>query len=66
MRNLQKLALPSPAAAPTVPRQLSITFDSIRLRGMSQTERAKALARLANLLMQAAGVVVEGGGNDKC
>jgi len=36
--------------------QLSIVVDSIRLRGMSASERAKTLVCLANLLMQAAGV----------
>ncbi len=52
----------SPKSAPTtlapsvVPRQLSIVFDSIRLRGMSASERAKAIVCLANLLMQAAAV----------
>jgi hypothetical protein len=52
----------SPKPVPTtpvpsvVPRQLSIAFDSIRLRGMSASERAKAIACLTNLLMQAAGV----------
>jgi hypothetical protein len=65
MGNLPKLALPR-APAPTAARQLSITFDSIRLQGMSPMERAKALARLASLLMQAAGVVTKGSNNDKC
>jgi hypothetical protein len=39
-----------------VPRQLSIVFDSIRLRGISASERTKAILCLANLLMQATGV----------
>ena len=47
---------PVPSAAP---RQLSIVFDSIRLQGMNASERAKAIACLANLLMQAAGIVTE-------
>lgn len=43
--------------APSVtPRQLSIVFDSIRLRGMNAAERAKAIVCLAKLLVQAAGV----------
>ena len=37
-------------------RQLSLTFDSVRLRAMSSSERAAAVAQLAGLLMEAAGV----------
>jgi hypothetical protein len=51
MRNLPALPLPS-----TAPRQLSIPFDSGKLRGMSPSERSTALARLASLLLDAAGV----------
>jgi hypothetical protein len=43
-----------PAPPPTVPRQLSMALDSVRLRGMSPSERAMVVARLANLLMEAA------------
>jgi hypothetical protein len=39
----------------TSPRQLSIPFDSSRLRGMTPSERGIALARLAGLLLEAAG-----------
>jgi hypothetical protein len=46
-----------PAPPSTTPRQLRIVLDSMRLRGMSAAERATAVARLANLLMEAAGVV---------
>jgi hypothetical protein len=35
--------------------QISMTFDTVELRGMSAPQRAKALAHLANLLMLAAG-----------
>ncbi len=45
MRNLPILAL-SPA-----PRQLSIPFDSARLRGMDPSERRTVLVRLASLLL---------------
>ena len=52
---------PSVPAAPrslsTTARQLSIAFDSIPLRAMSPTERAKVLMHLAHLLMQTADVV---------
>lgn len=41
---------------PTTAQQLSIAFDSMPLRAISPTERAKVLAQLAYLLMQAAGV----------
>jgi hypothetical protein len=39
-----------------VSRQLSMTLDSVRLRGMSPSERSTVLARLASLLLEAAGV----------
>ena len=38
------------------PRQLSIPFDAARLRGMTAAERRLSLARLASLLLEAAGV----------
>ena len=54
MRNL-----PTPAPPVPTPRQLSIPFDSVRLRGMSPSERRTALARLAGLLLEAAGVAAQ-------
>ena len=48
--------LPTPVPSPPVPRQLSMPFDSRKLRGISPTERGTALARLASLLLEAAGV----------
>jgi hypothetical protein len=46
------------AAPPTgLPRQLSMPLDSVRLRGMSPSQRAIVVARLASLLMEAAGIV---------
>ena len=47
---------PAPAQSSTVPRQLSMALDSVRLRGMSPSERTTVLARLASLLLEAAGV----------
>jgi hypothetical protein len=47
---------PTPLLLPTAPRQLSIAFESIWLRGISQSERAKVLTHLASLLILAAGV----------
>ncbi len=47
---------PRPAPSSTTPRQLSMALDSARLRGMTAAERGTAVARLDNLLMEAAGV----------
>ena len=49
--------LPRPAPPSTTPRQLSMALDPARLRGMSAAEHATAVARLASLLMEAAGLV---------
>ena len=47
----------SPLSAPrAAPLQLSITFGSIPVQGMSQSERKKAMACLARLLTQAADI----------
>jgi hypothetical protein len=51
MRNLPALALPS-----TAPHQLKMPFDSARLRGISRADHNIVLARLASLLLEAAGV----------
>jgi hypothetical protein len=48
--------LPAPAVPTAAPRQLAMPFDSARLRGMTPAERRIALARLASLLLEAAGV----------
>ena len=48
---------PRPAPPSTTPRQLSMALDCAWLRGMSPAERGAAVARLANLLMEAAGLV---------
>ena len=47
---------PTSALPPTAPRQLSIPFDSARLRGMSPSDRSTVLTRLASVLLEAAGV----------
>ncbi|MFL6605681.1 MAG: hypothetical protein ACJ8R9_30725 [Steroidobacteraceae bacterium] len=36
--------------------QISLAFDSMGLRGLTNAERTKAIIRLSHLLMQAAGV----------
>ncbi len=51
--------LPTPALPSTSPHQLSMALDSVKLRGLSPSERRTALARLASLLMEAAGIAVE-------
>ena len=56
---------PRPALPPTTPRQLSMALDSARLRGMSAVQRGAAVARLANLLMEAAGVAAEERDDDR-
>jgi len=52
------------AATPRSPRQLSLLFDSKRLAGLSTTERNKVRLVLAQILMQAAGLIVEELGDD--
>ena len=46
---------PSPTEAVSVPRQLSMALDAVKLRGLSPTERGRAVALLARLLREAAG-----------
>ncbi|SEF06513.1 hypothetical protein SAMN05519104_8223 [Rhizobiales bacterium GAS188] len=41
------------------PRQLSMALDPVELRGISAAERRAVIARLARLLMEAAGVEIE-------
>lgn len=47
------------APALTCGRQMSLMFEPQKLEGMTGTERAKATTTLAQILMQAAGLVVE-------
>jgi hypothetical protein len=57
----------SPQTAPSPfrpPRQLSMPLDSARLRGMDPSQRALVVARLASLLMEAAGIVPGEHGDD--
>ena len=52
-------------SAPSAPcRQLTMTFDSPRLRGMSVAERRAAVTTLATLLAEAA-TPATGGGDDE-
>jgi hypothetical protein len=57
--------LPTPALSSAAPRQLSIPFDSTRLRGMDPSERRAVLVRLASLLLEAAGVATAEGDDDE-
>lgn len=50
----RKKALPPPQW-----RQISMVFETIRLHGLTSAERKKAVARLAQVLMLAAGVATE-------
>jgi hypothetical protein len=52
-------ALPPPATLPMPIQQLSIPFDTPQMRGLSDAERSAVVARLANLLMAAAGVAAK-------
>ena len=53
--------VPSPTRPP---RQLSMPLVSVRLRGMDPSQRATVVARLASLLMEAAGIVAGERGDD--
>lgn len=53
-------------SAPASGRQMSLIFEPRRVDGMSEAERAKAVITLAQILMQAAGLVVEELGDDRC
>jgi hypothetical protein len=56
---------PAPAVPSAVPRQLSIPFDSARLRGMSPPERRAAVTRLASVLLEAASGAAEEADDDQ-
>lgn len=45
--------------APTSGRQMSLIFEPRRVDGMSEAERTKVVITLAQILMQAAGLVIE-------
>ncbi|GGI85298.1 hypothetical protein GCM10007973_22380 [Polymorphobacter multimanifer] len=50
--------------ASTAGRQMSLMFEPSRVDGMSDEERAEAVVMLAQVLMQAAGLIVEELGDD--
>ena len=56
----------SPKASAVEPaRQLTLLFDNIRLEGLGSPERDKIILALAQILMQAAGLMVEELDDDK-
>jgi len=48
----------------TVPHQLALVFDDVRLRGMTPAERQAVLKMLARLLLEARGVATREVGDD--
>jgi hypothetical protein len=55
----RKLMKQHNAPVATSGRQMSLMFETHKVDGMSDVERAEAIATLAQLLMQAAGLIVE-------
>jgi hypothetical protein len=55
---------PPPPKPSRVPRQLSMALDAAKLRGLSPTERGRAVTLLARLLLEAAGVGTAGERDD--
>ena len=49
---------------PAAPRQLAMVLDAPVLEGLGTTERAQAVSLLAQLLLEAIGVVDEGGDDE--
>ena len=49
---------------PSAPRQLNMPLDPVTLRDMTPIERSKAVALLACLLLEAAGVAAGKSGDD--
>lgn len=47
------------APVATSGRQMSLMFEPGRVEGMNDADRAKAMTTLAQILMQAAGLIVE-------
>jgi hypothetical protein len=45
--------------APIMGRQMNLAFEPRRLEGLDDTEQRKAVSTLAQILMQAAGLLVE-------
>jgi hypothetical protein len=53
-------SVPARTQSPVVtPRQMSMRFDNAELQGMNAEQRARAITRLASLLIQAAGATAK-------
>ncbi|SEK00378.1 hypothetical protein SAMN05518849_12534 [Sphingobium sp. AP50] len=52
-------ALPRPSSLPMLTQQLSMPLDTPQMRGLSEAQRSAVVARLATLLMAAAGVAAK-------
>jgi hypothetical protein len=64
MNELQKRCK-SRSLPPVQREQISFTFESMGLRGLTTAERIKAVARLSQLLMEAAGVAGKGDDDER-
>ena len=54
LQKTRKRALPPPQS-----RQIGMAFETMRLQGLTSAERKKAVIRLAQVLMLAAGLATE-------
>ncbi|MCR4265932.1 hypothetical protein [Nitratireductor sp. ZSWI3] len=57
--------LPPPTRSLVIVRQLSMPLDSQKLNELSSMQRTMVIARLANVLMAAAGVATEENRDDE-
>jgi len=64
MNELQKRRK-SRSLPPVQREQISFAFESMGLRGLTKAERMKAVTRLSQLLMHAAGVAGKEGGDER-
>lgn len=62
---LKMRTLPPPTRSLVIVRQLSMPLDSHKLVGLSAAQRTIVIARLANVLMAAAGIVTEESRDDE-
>lgn len=56
---------PNSNPEPIPGRQMNLVFEPRKLDGLSAEDRTKAVSTLAQILMQAAGLVVEELGDDR-
>lgn len=66
MSNLPKrVPTPQLSLPACVTRQLSISFETVPIRGLLPAERRKIIAHMANILLQAAGAAAKDGDDDE-